>query len=639
MQPSRKRPRPTLSCRECRQRKLRCDRSQPCQQCAKGQREGLCIFDTEQPRREPANQVSADPKYRTSAIRNAANQHGHLLPSRTQAPQVQGGIIEDLQARVASLEAIIHAERAVPERLQNLVEQAIGTLSVKDDRCRYYGNGYRYGLFERVHGMASSMLQPSADPQLWSLAKEVQGLSKRLAADRAPPQKNGGHSLTHLRDALPEKDVCGSLLDAYFALYEERLVILHKPTFMPSYSYFMDKIDPSTTDNHVEPQLYAAIGLAAHHLQSSDHPHRDAARQWLRLHPFAAIEAWSRALPRRARAGLPALQTQTLLVLSQPARGVHIHEYWQSTNSLVRSAMTLGLHREPNQFRRFTIPQADLRRRLWWSIVEMDLRASTSYGMPASISPEDTDCLQNPFPDTLDVNAFFAGTLSDDQFNITQDCLAQSLSSRLAFANTTSRPVHPTSRARVTQLWREINDATIECPLLIVPEAAHMECRQKTFIAFFIALHGTLLMSVELFLAAGKTTSADCVHGAAKLLRSLNHLVPNGQAERAIEPYLNLFVIEYMHDIYKAVAVVSTYLDSCCNRPDVDDPALNPDSLFPLLKSTIRVFIERAAFEYLNLKDILSLSISVSLAEARYRKGEERENCAGRTGRYARVST
>lgn len=41
---SRKRARPTKSCLECRRKKLKCDRTQPCMQCKKLAREALCIY-------------------------------------------------------------------------------------------------------------------------------------------------------------------------------------------------------------------------------------------------------------------------------------------------------------------------------------------------------------------------------------------------------------------------------------------------------------------------------------------------------------------------------------------------------------------------------------------------------------------
>jgi hypothetical protein len=41
---NRKRARPTKSCLECRRKKLKCDRTQPCQQCRKLGREALCVY-------------------------------------------------------------------------------------------------------------------------------------------------------------------------------------------------------------------------------------------------------------------------------------------------------------------------------------------------------------------------------------------------------------------------------------------------------------------------------------------------------------------------------------------------------------------------------------------------------------------
>lgn len=40
----RRRPRPPLSCTECRRRKLRCDRCLPCRQCKKGLRADQCVY-------------------------------------------------------------------------------------------------------------------------------------------------------------------------------------------------------------------------------------------------------------------------------------------------------------------------------------------------------------------------------------------------------------------------------------------------------------------------------------------------------------------------------------------------------------------------------------------------------------------
>lgn len=42
--PRNKRARPTISCLECRRKKLKCDREKPCMQCKKAGREAVCNY-------------------------------------------------------------------------------------------------------------------------------------------------------------------------------------------------------------------------------------------------------------------------------------------------------------------------------------------------------------------------------------------------------------------------------------------------------------------------------------------------------------------------------------------------------------------------------------------------------------------
>lgn len=625
MERPKKRPRPTLSCRECRNKKLRCDRTQPCQQCVKGQRETLCVFDTGASSEEPSPHnpvIHESPNPGNQMVRS---QRTELQPHNAPVSQPKGGVIEDLQARVASLEAIIRADRTPTETPPRYTPQPTGTLSVKGDRCRYYGNGYQSGLFERVQHMATTMLKPSADPDLWALAKEVQGLAKRLAANRILPPINESNALAHLREALPEKDVCNSLIEVYFGLYEQRLVILHKPTFMPFYSDFMHKRDQSSAANPVEAQIYAAMGLAAYHLQYSSHSHQEAVIQWLRLGPFDALEFWLGSLSRRARSEVSVLQTRALIVLSQQARGLHTEDYWQTTNALVRTAMTLGLHRDPNQFRSFSPRQEDLRRRLWWSILEMDLRASMAYGMPAAICPEDTDCIPSSCPDASDLSGPLGSPAINDSCFAVQNSLAQSLLNRLAIVNMISRPLEPASRVRLTQTWRDMEKAIRDRSEVTGCIVASTEISVKLAAVSLSSLYSTCMISVQRSLSSESTPNAECLRAAIGILTSLTTLSPEGQRDVAQDPYLSLFVVEFMYDIHKATTLLSMHLDRCRDMSDTADLSLDPKSLFELLQTSLQVFVERAVFEYSNLKDILSLSISISLARARSKGENERK--------------
>ncbi|OMP81761.1 putative transcriptional regulatory protein [Diplodia seriata] len=463
--------------------------------------------------------------------------------------------------------------------------------------------------------MATSILQPSTDPELWSLAKEVQNLIKRRVADTAAPSTSKPNTLTQLRDQLPGADICHSLLRTYFSLYEDRLTILHRPTFTPLFSSFIANAPPQTT-SAVEPQIYAAMALAAHHLRASSHAHQAAAEAWLRLNPFAAVETWLASLPRRARASLPSLQTRALLVLAQQARGQHVEDHWQATNALVRAAMAAGLHRDPMAFgSSFSAMQADLRRRLWWSVVEMDVAASMDYGMPPALCAEDTDALPGARPDALDLRVALGG--GDAAGAVLQDFLARSLQGRLGVAGVVCRTLDQSSRVGLKQLADGVEMAMRDLPPLVDSTVDPTDESVKSAVASLRSLRGTVAISVQRCLSPENMPGVESVRGAADILSSLILLAPGVEEIDAPGPYLSKFIVEFMQDIYKAMTLLSKHLDRGRDAPETTDPSLQAPRLFQLLAESLQVFINNIALEHTSLKSLFALSVSASLAKAR----------------------
>lgn len=99
-----KRPRPVISCLQCRRKKLKCDRTLPCQQCIKAKRADACSF---QPGQEPELR-SADGEEEFEEKRRRLSQqqprNGHANDSPV-APSVSS--FERLEQRVAYLENFI----------------------------------------------------------------------------------------------------------------------------------------------------------------------------------------------------------------------------------------------------------------------------------------------------------------------------------------------------------------------------------------------------------------------------------------------------------------------------------------------------------------------------------------------------
>ena len=115
-----KRSRPVISCLECRRKKLKCDRTQPCRQCIKVARPSRCQY---QPGQDPESNVGYPPAISnrplcpnpfTTGIANGEllgrNDAHNQLP-----PPARRGILEELQERVAKLESAVLGDARVHE--------------------------------------------------------------------------------------------------------------------------------------------------------------------------------------------------------------------------------------------------------------------------------------------------------------------------------------------------------------------------------------------------------------------------------------------------------------------------------------------------------------------------------------------
>jgi hypothetical protein len=55
---------------------------------------------------------------------------------------------------------------------------------------------------------------------------------------------------------------------------------------------------------------------------------------------------------------------------------------WMVFGLIVRAAMRLGLHREPSNYPHISVFKGEMQRRLWASILHLDLQTSLQVGLP-----------------------------------------------------------------------------------------------------------------------------------------------------------------------------------------------------------------------------------------------------------------
>lgn len=149
----RKRPRPVVSCLRCRDKKLKCDRSSPCENCVKGQVADSCTY-----------------------------QRG-LNTSSKEAPSVSTvttDAVENLQARLAKVEELlgIHGGRQPVSggSAEDAKAHAIGTVVVKGSRSIFRGQNDRTTLLNQVRAVVKlsllvallAIIRSQAKGNLWS---------------------------------------------------------------------------------------------------------------------------------------------------------------------------------------------------------------------------------------------------------------------------------------------------------------------------------------------------------------------------------------------------------------------------------------------------------------------------------------
>ena len=197
-------------------------------------------------------------------------------------------------------------------------------------------------------------------------------------------------TLSQILELLPSEDACNESATSYFIGFENTFRILHFKSFIGELRHFWESEKTSRQEfTSFIPQLAVVVAIM-YAWQDAPIP---ASEEDIRPDDLCAhAEAWLDSLTGRSQLTIATLRTRALLILAQQVRSVKPHEVWKATGALMRSAMVAGLHRDPSEFPDIQIFEGELRRRLWMTIVEMDIEASLIYGMPIMLNEGDFTC-------------------------------------------------------------------------------------------------------------------------------------------------------------------------------------------------------------------------------------------------------
>lgn len=207
----------------------------------------------------------------------------------------------------------------------------------------------------------------------------------------AIPQ-DGDELMVEMMKALPSSFLFGSLQARYIQNWETIWRVLHIGTFMKDCDTVSKIIEagtftlPPILNDWVIPQILAVISTAS---RLNDSNERGSTTERISDDQISKnirmIKAWLGGLHGKELVNLPTLQTRTLLLLTLQSNLAPPSELYLESGNLVRNAMIMGLHQDPEPWE-FSLFDKEARRKLWITIVELDLQFSLAAGLPPSVS-------------------------------------------------------------------------------------------------------------------------------------------------------------------------------------------------------------------------------------------------------------
>ncbi|EKG17129.1 Transcription factor fungi [Macrophomina phaseolina MS6] len=216
-------------------------------------------------------------------------------------------------------------------------------------------------------------------PGLMQGRPEMKAIRERWKKQRllTSPQEN-------LESLLPPRETVDHMVRHYFDTLETTHRILHIPSFWDEYANFWS--EPSRRRPEFIATVLAVLSTvitATFDLPTTYRADRtiqvETAQEWVE-----AIERWL-SMQSRKHADVSHFQVRCLVMQARCVNSIKWKEIWGNSRNLVTFGLSTGLHRDPSWLvKETTIFDQEMRRRLWATMLEIELQCSIYRGMPSS---------------------------------------------------------------------------------------------------------------------------------------------------------------------------------------------------------------------------------------------------------------
>lgn len=196
--------------------------------------------------------------------------------------------------------------------------------------------------------------------------------------------------MKRMQDILPKKAICDRLLTSYIDTSETIYRMIHVPTFKEQHELFWEGKLPGDA---FLPQLLTVLSIGSRFETKSKGLGHERVEGVHIPTACALVRSWLDGLKGKQLVDLTTLQTEILLVHAQRMTTPRPQDSWAQLGYIVRMAMTMGLHRDPSEFEpRVPVFFGELRRRLWFTILDMDLHLSLACNLSCLVRDGDFTC-------------------------------------------------------------------------------------------------------------------------------------------------------------------------------------------------------------------------------------------------------
>ncbi|KAI0903382.1 hypothetical protein F4823DRAFT_618764 [Ustulina deusta] len=445
-EPPRRRRRPALSCLACRRRKIKCDRANPCARCVATNARctyRLCSSETTalqtHPQKDSEGPAASSPLTRVANGDIPATGHGYypsapsVYATAPVAPQAECSVgtshnetlsstrtqetaldFRDLGQRVRKLEelSVSSPVHGLSETGRHILTRQAGLrdteISLKKTRLLRWSDWmgtapefhFVYKCFEVTCGGGESTEFQSDETkalivEVDDLYKKCKKIAKKLKVNRP------SRCLSSPRPSLepPSREIADAMVTMYFQCFEPVHRILHEPSFWAEYPMLWENPENATPGQRLKILLVIGIGSSLHGEAGPDSELRGKVQQWI-----YTAQAWLSGPLEKDRLDIHGLQIHCLAMLARQIFSIGGDLVWMSMGSLIHRAMQIGLHRDPKHLPSMSLLHAEVRRRLWYTILEFLVQSSLDSAMPPRISLEDfdTECPSNNNDDEID---------------------------------------------------------------------------------------------------------------------------------------------------------------------------------------------------------------------------------------------